>query len=292
MHAFEIITVSIVGLFAGSVGGLLGIGGSIVMIPALTELLGPDQHLYQATAMIVNFFVVIPAVMLHRRAKAIKMGVVVRLVPLALLAVLCGVALSELPIFSGDNEPYLRGLFGLFLLSVCGYDIYRLFRRRKKSPLSTSPTPQCHIDGANRESDGIGSRNESQTTSWARIAAIAIPTGLIAGLLGVGGGVIAVPLQRRLLGLSIRQAIANSATVIIVTSALGATFKNFAYQANYGSVRQPLLLAATLIPLAIVGSTYGARLTHRLPQRTIKVAFFALLAIAATRLTYGAWLSL
>ena len=62
-----------VGLLAGVLGGLLGVGGSILMIPAMVFLFadryGPEgQHLYQAAAMIVNLFVVLPAVDRHRRA--------------------------------------------------------------------------------------------------------------------------------------------------------------------------------------------------------------------------------
>ncbi|MBU0719675.1 MAG: TSUP family transporter, partial [Planctomycetes bacterium] len=117
-----------IGLFAGLVGGMLGVGGSIVMIPAMTELLGPDQHLYQAAALIVNFFVAAPAVYQHRRAKAIEAKTVARVVPLAAAAAFAGVAISELPVFVGRGEAYLRGLFGLFLLLVAATDLYRLFR--------------------------------------------------------------------------------------------------------------------------------------------------------------------
>ena len=64
----ETVTLIIIGLFAGLLGGMLGVGGSIVILPALTEVLGPNQHTYQAAAMVVNFFVVMPAVWQHRRA--------------------------------------------------------------------------------------------------------------------------------------------------------------------------------------------------------------------------------
>ena len=74
---------------------MLGVGGSLIMILALTELLGPDQHLYQSAAMIVNFFVVVPAVIQHRRAKVIELTTVMRLIPLAFAAVIVGVMMSE-----------------------------------------------------------------------------------------------------------------------------------------------------------------------------------------------------
>ena len=256
----------VIGLFGGFVGGLLGIGGSIVLIPAMTEVLGPNQHLYQAAAMIVNFFVVVPAVVQHRRARAIEPATVVRLVPLAVLGVVVGVALSESRLFAGDREPYLRGVFGLFLLFLAGSDLYRLLRPRQRPANEAAPP-------------GL---------SWPSAAAVALPTGLIAGLLGVGGGMLAVPLQRRFLGVPTRNAIANSATVIIATSLIGASVKNYALASVGGYGWQPLVLAGLLIPSAILSSLVGSHLTHRVPVRGIKVVFFVVLMIAAVRLTYGA----
>jgi len=255
-----------IGLAAGVVGGMLGVGGSIVMIPAMTEVLGPDQHLYQAAAMIVNFFVVTPAVYQHNKAKAGDRAMVFRLVPLALLSVLAGVGLSELSIFSGRGEANLRAGFGLFLLVLCVVDLIRLFGRRPEGDENAS----------------------SVRPTWRFAALVSVPTGLVAGLFGVGGGVLAVPLQRRFLGVPIRNAIANSAAIIIATSLVGATAKNYAYIVeNAGSCR-PLLLAATLAPTAMIGSLFGSRLTHVVPVKTVKVAFFVLLSIAAMRMIYGA----
>ena len=266
----DYIILIIIGLVAGAVGGMLGVGGSVVMIPAMTEFIGPNQHLYQAAAMIVNFFVVVPAMIQHRRANAIEASTVKRLLPLALLAVVVGVILSELPFFAGPGEAYLRGIFGLFLLAISLYDVYRLIRGKR--PDTADETPIDH----------------TSTISVGKAAIVALPTGLVAGLLGVGGGIMAVPLQRRFLGLPIRTAIANSATLIIATSFVGAMAKNSAYMAEHNHSTESLVLAAILIPTAIVGSLFGSRMTHRLPLPVVKGAFMILLAIAAVRLTYRA----
>jgi len=270
LEAFELLALALIGLFAGLVGGMLGVGGSIVMIPAMTEVLGPDQHLYQAAAMIVNFFVVVPAVYQHRRAGAVEAATVLRIVPLAAVAVIGGVAISELPFFAGRGEANLRGLFALFLLFVAGFDFYRLFRSRVDRGGASAGEPQ-------------------RRTGWTRAACVAVPTGLIAGLLGVGGGIVAVPLQRWLLRIPMRTAVANSATIIIATSLIGSFFKNAAYVADHDGSTQSFLLAAILIPTAIVGSLFGSRLTHQLPLKVVKAAFFALLFAGALRLTYKAW---
>ena len=213
------------------------------MIPAMTEVLGPNQHLYQSAAMIVNFFVGVPAVYQHRRAGAIERATVIRIVPLAAVAVILGVGISELGFFSGKGEAYLRGLFGLFLLGVAATELYRLLR---------GPGRGLDATGVPQNPNGSGSSPVAPMT-WPRIAAVAVPTGLVAGLLGIGGGVLAVPLQRRLLHVPIRTAIANSATIIIATSSIGSVAKNYAYMADHDYTMKSLLLAAILIPTAIIG---------------------------------------
>ena len=275
MDSFLIIAMLCIGLFTGVVGGLLGVGGSIVMIPAMTEVLGPDQHLYQAAAMIVNFFVVVPAVYQHRKAGAIDIATVKRLVPLAMIAVVCGVALSELAIFSGAGERYLRALFGGFLLLIVLRDLWSLVRNR----LSNQNSQGAATAGPEMSNPGHG---------WRRAAAVAVPTGLVAGLFGIGGGVLAVPLQRRLLGIPIRNAIANSAAVIVATSVIGGSVKNYAVIVDGLDPYRTFVLAAALIPTAILGSLFGSRLTHRLPVKAIKTGFLVLLAVAAIRMIWGA----
>lgn len=269
-----VLTLAAIGLVAGMAGGMMGIGGSLVMIPAMDLFLGPDQHLYQAAAMIVNFFVAAPAVHQHRRAGAIDLPTVGRLLPLAIVAIVGGVALSEHGLFTGGHSVRLRGLFGVFLLAVCVADALRLFR-----PRTSAGTP---APGA--EDVGFG----PATLSWSRAALVAVPTGLVAGLLGVGGGVVAVPLQRKLLRLPLRTAIANSAAVIVATSVIGAAAKNYAYIVDHGDGLRPLALSVCLIPLAIVGSTIGSRLTHRIPIAWVKLGFATVLVLAAVRLIYPA----
>ena len=275
MDSFLIIAMLCIGLLTGVVGGLLGVGGSIVMIPAMTEVLGPDQHLYQAAAMIVNFFVVVPAVYQHRKAGAIDIATVKRLVPLAMIAVVCGVALSELAIFSGAGERYLRALFGGFLLLIVLRDLWSLVRNRRSSQNSQGAATA----GPTKSNPGDG---------WRRAAAVAVPTGLVAGLFGIGGGVLAVPLQRRLLGIPIRNAIANSAAVIVATSVIGGSVKNYAVIIDGLDPYRAVVLAAVLIPTAILGSLFGSRLTHKLPVKAIKAGFLVLLAVAAIRMIWRA----
>jgi len=276
----ENVWLAIIGLAAGLLGGLLGIGGSIVMIPAMTELLGPQQHLYQAAAMIVNFFVAAPAVVQHVRARAVNVAVVRGLVPAAMTATVAGVACSELAVFRGVGSLYLTGLFGCFLFLVAGRDVSALMTLENRRRASNSEKPLPYGRGSD---DRNGSR---ELRSWRVAILVGLPTGFVAGLLGVGGGVLAVPLQRRFCGIGIRSAIANSAAMIVALSVVGAGVKNVALAWNHSDVSwtQPFSLALLLIPTAIVGSLAGGRLTHVLPVRTVRVAFDLLLFVAAIRM--------
>jgi len=271
-HGLELLPLVIVGLFVGLVGGMFGVGGGIILIPALNEVLGPNQHLYQSTAMIVNLFVAVPAVYQHHCVRAVEVATVLRILPLAVVSVVIGVAVSELGLFAGEGEAYLRGLFGLFLFACAAYDLYRMWRKPGAAGTATV---------------GAVARRR-----WISLAAVALPTGFASGLLGVGGGILAVPLQRRFLHTPIRTAIANSAAIIVATSFVGALAKNHAVLSDVGSSREPMLLACVLIPTAVVGSLVGSRFTHRVPEQIVHGAFDFLLVLAAVRLTCSAVQSL
>ena len=262
---------ALIGLSAGLAGGLLGIGGSVVMIPAMTELMGSQPHKFQATALIVNFFVAAPALIQHVRARATIAPVLRILIPTTAAAAIVGVACSELPLFRGDGAVYLTGLFGAFVLCIA---IRTITRGRGRSSKDEPP------------------RIDSRGTARRIVLGIAIPTGLISGLLGVGGGVLSVPLQQRWLRVPLRSAIANSAATIVVLSLVGATAKLSALAFRHPDCPwdAPVRLALFLIPSAIVGSSVGGRLTHVLPLGVVRAAFIILLIVAGIRMIGRPWM--
>ena len=266
----EDLYLALIGLAAGLFGGLLGIGGSIVMIPGMTELLGPQQHLYQAAALIVNFFVAAPALWQHLRARAVDGSVLRGLIPSAVLAAVAGVACSELSVFRGGRSVYLTGLFGCFLFYVAGRDLLNFVASRRAR--TTRPVERKPV------------------SLWRAALLVGLPTGFVSGLLGVGGGVVAVPLQRRFCRVPLRTAIANSAASIVGLSLVGASFKHYALAVAHPEIEwyQPASLAIFLIPTAIIGASIGGRLTHVLPVTWVRMAFIGLLVVAGFRMVLRA----
>lgn len=260
----------LLGLVAGAGGGLLGIGGSIVMIPGLVMLRGGEgQHLYQAAAMIVNFFVVAPAVWRHRSARAIDAVVVRWTVPAAVVGAIGGVFISELPVFSGAGQGYLQCGFALFLVYAL---VGNLLRLRRGARMTQDDTLDGRI-----------------ASPWKTVVLVGLPAGLVGGLLGVGGGIFAVPAQQVFLRIPLRRAIANSAATILASSVVGAAFKNAALADHGLAWVDSGLIAACLIPTAMLGAWVGASRVHRWPIGVIRVAFALLLGLCAVRMASTGW---
>jgi uncharacterized membrane protein YfcA len=240
---------------------LLGFGGAIIVIPVLTIFLHYDQHLSQAAAMIVNVFVALPALVQHQRAGAVRWEVVARILPIALVMIVVGVEVSDrLP---GE---LLRRAFGIFLVYLVIASLLRLSRDRR--PEGTAET----------------------RTGFGLTTIVGSTTGFLAGLLGIGGGPVAVPLLNRACGLPLRQAVAAGTAVVCLISVVGAARKNAALAHLTDGAGIPLRLedslwiAACIVPTAMVGALIGAGLTHRLPLASVRFAFIVLVSWAGIQM--------
>jgi uncharacterized membrane protein YfcA len=265
---WEILVLAGIGIITGLLGGLLGIGGGIVMIPALSIVLGHDIHMAQAASMNVIFFVAAPAALRHWRARTIRMELVKRLLPFAMVAVLVGVTVN---IWIPNSD--LSIIFGLFLLYVLYENVRRLLRDDR---LATEPVPKPRAD---MESD----------ISLMRTGLVGSMAGFGAGLLGIGGGLITVPMTQIVCKCSLRECIACSSAVMCLTSVVGAVYKDATLSSVPGMSDDvhwytPLGISIWLIPTCLVGSWIGARLTQVLPLKVVRIAFIAIVSLSAIKM--------
>lgn len=110
--------------------------------------------------------------------------------------------------------------------------------------------------------------------------ALGLVAGVLAGVFGVGGGVILVPALVLLLGLSQHEAHATSLAAILLTAAAAAVPYAVQGDVAWGP-------AALLALGAIVGAALGARVMHRLPASALRRVFAVVLLVAAARLLLG-----
>ncbi len=264
INTVEILILLGLGLLAGSLGGLLGIGGSIIMIPALVIIFGErdwgTQHLFQASAMLVNVAVALPASIRHRQAGALDKRLFRIMLPITMFFIIMGVLVSDQ--LEGDM---LRQLFAVFLVYVAIVNIRRLIR-----PVSRPDGPDHPVQ--------LGK------VTWLRGSFCGGVMGTMAGLLGIGGGGVAVPLIQTVCHLRLRTCIAVSANVMCITAGVGAVTKMSSLHRHDGDWRSALILALLLAPTAVLGAFIGAGLTHRLPIRTVRAVFVVVVLMTAAKM--------
>ncbi len=267
MTPTEFLLRMLVGLVAGSVGGLAGLGGSIIMLPALAifwgyknEDLKNEHHVYMAAAMCVNVIVALSSTLLHTQKKAARKDLLMVLIPTMTAGMLIGVTVS-----SGSRGAWALYAFAGFIWLYCLYNIVTTIKQTPDYP-QDSPTP----------------------AAW-KIGLVGIVVGVISGYLGIGGGILLVPLLN-MTRLPLRHAIAGSAGAMWVASIIGATGKLAllpTIQLADGShlrISDALSFAIPMGVGALFGAYLGAMLAHRLKLPHLKLMIALILAIASIRM--------
>jgi uncharacterized membrane protein YfcA len=249
-----ILEILVLGLSVGVLVGLLGIGGGVVLVPAMVYLLHYDQHLAQGTSL----FILLPPIGLGALRQYWKSGQVDLHagISCAIGFLLGGYGGGVIAVPMSSMR--LRGIFGAFLI----LSAILLWRKTRAATTQTDLTQRSERHGAARM---VG------------IFGIALFCGVAAGMVGIGGGVLLVPLLGLLFGFSQHRAQGTSLVALIPpTGALA--FWAYA-KAGYVSWEAGLLL----IPGVFVGGILGGKLAERLNSRRMRQVFAALMLIL------GAW---
>ena len=246
--------IAVSGFFSGILAGFLGIGGGTVLVPLLVAL-GYTPIQAVATSALAITITAISGTIQNWRMGYIKLQSILYLGLPALIAAQVGVYLAE-----GFPAALLLFAFGL-LLVVNIYLVEFRFRviAKYKHQAQTS------------KDNSIIARITTGGTA-----------GVLAGLFGVGGGVIMVPLQIIWLREPIKTAIRTSLGVIVLT-AISACIGH-GLQGNVLFVEGLLLGTGGLI-----GAQVSTRFLPKLSDKVISFAFRNLLVILATYTFWQSW---
>jgi uncharacterized protein len=222
----QLLPVLPLGLLAGVLSGLLGIGGGLVFSPLLLLLgLEPHQALATSTLAIVPTTLAGSAVHLRNGSLPRRQGLV-----LAGTAACCALGFSQVGgLLSGGVLLVLQSL----LYGVLAFT--------------------------------IGPRSQLQTAAavsapaWPALAAVGSVAGLTSGLLGVGGGLVMVPLLVQGLSMDIHRAVRLSTLAVLASSLAAST-------AFVGEGRGQLLIGLLLGGTAALGARWSAARLHRLRE--------------------------
>lgn len=240
-----LILVLALGLTVGVLVGLLGIGGGVLLVPAMVYLLHFDQHLAQGTSL----FILLPPTGLGALRQYWRAGQVdVRAgICCAIGFLLGGYVGGRVAVpMSSDS---LRAIFAFFLL----LSAVLLWGKTERRP---EPPTRPHSESPFRA---------------LRILLSAAFCGVAAGMVGIGGGVLLVPLLALLFGFDQHRAQGTSLIALIPPTGLLA-FLEYA-KGGYVSWRTGLLL----IPGVFLGGILGGQIARRLDPIFMRQLFAAML---------------
>ena len=234
-----------VGLGAGTLGSMFGVGGGIIMVPALTFLgLPPVQA--TSTSLIAVASTSVSSTIEYSRQKRIDYRLGLEMAAFAIPGAVLGAILSDY-LSAGSFNLY----FGILLILTGIYVLY------KNSILK----------------DAVAKRRSMAL----RVAVFAVTfgAGIISSLFGVGGGVIFVPAMLLVIGLTMQRAAPTSQLVLLTTSIAGVLMHAFLLHPDY---LQALALSAGAFAGAQIGARASRTVREILLQRLLGLVLIAMAA--------------
>ncbi len=239
-----------VGFLAGVLGGLLGLGGGVVIVPALTELLRLDQRRAQATSLGVLVFTGLFGFLSYLGYGSVPLGPALWTTVGAVLAAPWGARTVH-----RVSRRKLRALFGLVLVLV-GLGMLLGFREWSapgQGVVASSP--------------------------WVFLVLGAVQ-GFLGALLGIGGGVIVVPAL--VLGLGLDQHAAQGiALAAMAPMALVGSWTHWRHRSLVVSLLPGLVVGGFL------GVLLGSTLAHGLPAPILRRVFAVFLVFFGVQYARG-----
>lgn len=237
------------GLCAGLLGAILGLGGGVIIVPVLTILLKVPAHIAVAASLVA-----VVATSTSSSAGYMKRGLPLVRVGLTLeLTTILGAIIGSVAAGFMEDE-IIHILFSLLLL----YTAWNMWSGRKVRSVESDP-------------------DLFEATPLALAGSGA--AGCISGTLGVGGGVVKVPVLNMLLGAPIHRSTSTSTFMMGLTAAVGC----IAYY-----VRGELMIgiAAPLVLGVLIGARLGPRLAVKIEGQGIRRAFVFVLIFVALRMSW------
>lgn len=229
----------LVAVLAGLLGGLLGLGGGVILVPALSSAFGMPLSVAVGTSLIAVAATSVSSTVSYVRQGLTDVQLGVGLVAVTSLGAVVG---GTLGLKAGAGA--IAVVF--FLLTV--YTGFVLMRREWFPGRAQKETPR-------RPAPAYG---------------LMLLSGALSGLLGIGGGPVNVPVMNLLLSVPLKRATATSSFMVGVTAATGGMIYFFAGRVD-------LMVAGLCVVGVAVGAQAAAAVQKHLPTRWLALIFAVLL---------------
>jgi uncharacterized membrane protein YfcA len=253
----------VISTLAGLLGALLGLGGGLIVIPALTLLLHVDIR-YAIGASVVSVIATssgAAAAYVRERMTNLRVAMVLE------IATTTG-ALTGAFVAGHVGGRWLYLTFGV----VMGYSALAMLRKRHELAANV---PADRLADVLRLHDSYFDESTGQQVSY-RVTrthlgfALMYVAGIVSGLLGIGSGALKVPAMDLAMGLPIKVSTATSNFMIGVTAAASA-----GVYFSRGDIDP--FIAAPVAAGVLLGATVGSRLLGKLTSRAVRLVFVVVL---------------
>jgi uncharacterized protein len=265
--SLEWVLLGFIGLFIGVFGTLIGAAGGFLLVPILLFMYpGETPATITSITLTVAFFNAFSGSVAYGYLKRIDYRSGLIFSAAAVPGSIIGAVVTTFL-----NRGIFQYVFGSVLLLISGYLLLSPERNFMSKIAFDKLITRKLTDRHNNEYSysfhmplGIG---------------IAFVIGLIGGMLGIGGGIIHVPVMTQVLGFPIHIATATSHFVVAITTLAAVISRFIAGEFTTGIIRALVLSAG-----AVIGAQFGARLSHKVPGKLIIRLLAGGLVIVALRL--------
>jgi uncharacterized membrane protein YfcA len=263
---------AVAGFAAGLIGALLGLGGGIILVPALTLGLGLPFGAAAGVSLVAVAATSAAGASAYVQARLTN----IRLAVLLGTATVAAAIVASLVAQQIDDR-ILRGLFAALLV----YTALSMLRSRgpgaaRPEQAPALPPPAAGASGIHGSYfDRAAGQAVGYEVTHVRLGlAASLLGGALSGLLGVGGGLVQTPIMHLLMGVPLKVATGTSSFLIGITAAASALI-------YYSHGRINPMIAAPAAIAVFAGARAGAYLVQRLPGMTLKRAFGLVALLAA-----------
>ena len=235
----------LLGFTAGVLGSMIGVGGGIIVVPALT-FLGFPPTVAASNSLFAALSNSIASTISYSRQKRIEFSLGLKLGLLTIPGTVLGAIIS-----TDDSPDLFKFLFGFVLIASAAY----IFLRKKIEDKEKILSKQMMVFA-------IGA---------------SFFAGIISSFFGVGGGIIFVPLMVVGMGMTMKRAAPTSQLILLFASLSGVIVHSILGHPDF-------LQAGFLAIGAFIGGLVGARLSIDIKERYLQILISVVIVIAAGKL--------
>ncbi|MHA1143907.1 MAG: sulfite exporter TauE/SafE family protein [Candidatus Helarchaeota archaeon] len=274
---FLLILLIFIGLGIGFVAAFLGVGGGFMNVPVLVLVCFLDIHVAVSASLFVILFTSTSASINYLRQKRVLIKV--------------GLVLESAAIVGGIFASLLKSFIASFILSyifcaalaIMGFQIiYKTMKDRKEeNDVETSKEDNSLANARFYIIQGryVDAQQGSHFYKFNIFHAIPFMfcAGFVSGLIGIGGGIIKVPILLDVCGLPIHLATGTSSFMIMITALVNTVTNLLTFQLPL----EAFLYGLTMGVGVVIGAQIGARYSSRVPAKKLRIIFGSALFVVS-----------